>query len=76
MIEAKATLDALNTIAMIALVCPRPIAGEGKIIGISTRFNPTRFWLTDLISDIARDRISNSGFLVWKPHFNLTRRIG
>ena len=59
-----------------ALMCPRPSTGKGKIIGISTRFNPARFWLTDVTRDIVRFCIGNGGLLVWKPHFNLTRRIG
>ena len=76
LIVAKASRNVEVTAAIEALVCPRTFAGEGKIISICTWFNSARFWLTDLISDIVRYRIGNSGLLVWKTHFNLTRRIG
>ena len=57
------------------LMRPCPIAGKGKIIRISTRLNPARFWLAHLIGNIVRFCIGDGGFFVRKTHFNLTRRI-
>ena len=59
----------------MGLMRPCPIAGKGKIIRISTRLNPARFWLAYLIGNIARFCIGDGGFFVRKAHFDLTRRI-
>ena len=65
---------AIATLRM-GLMRPCPIAGKGKIIRISTRLNPARFWLAHLIGNIARFCIGDGGFFVRKAHFDLTRRI-
>ena len=59
----------------MGLMCPCPIAGKGKIIRISTRLNPARFWLAHLIGNIVRFCIHDGGLFVRKAHFDLTRRI-